>query len=88
MNKRWIFPALTRPIMRSLCYRLMRELIQAAGKSSGKWASWSSIKETKGLITIESPFISIELMMYVNDFPEAVYETNKVETPFKILVIV
>jgi len=62
--------------------------MQAAGKLSGKWANWSNIKETKGLITKESPFISRAERMYVSDFPDAVSDMKTVDLPFNILLIV
>jgi len=46
---------LTKLIILSLCSRVISELIQAAGISLGKCSSWSSMRDTNGLITIERP---------------------------------
>jgi len=62
--------------------------MQAAGNDSGRWDSWSSIRETKGLITIDSPPNNIELIMYVNDFPEAVSEIKTVDLALRIFMMV
>ena len=62
--------------------------MQAAGRLAGRWASWSKINETSGLTTIESPPIKRELIIYVKDFPEAVYEIKTTELPSSTFLIV
>ncbi len=62
--------------------------MQAAGKSEGRWSIWSSIKDTRGLITIDNPFCITEHSKYVRLFPDAVYETNNVDFPYRIFLIV
>ena len=63
--------------------------MHAAGRVSGICASWSSISETRGLMTSESPSPrTIDVRIYAKDFPEAVYETKRVELPLRMLIIV
>jgi len=63
--------------------------MQAAGKDGCMLASWSSIKETRGDITIERPLPrAMDERMYVKDFPEAVSATKRVDFPLRILMIV
>lgn len=84
----WILPYLTILIILSFCSWFNKELIQAAGKSGGRWLNWSNIKDTNGLTTIDNPFSIIELNKYVKLLPEAVSDTNKVDFPYKILRVV
>lgn len=46
------------------------------------------MSETKGLITIVKPLRMTDESRYVNDLPEAVSETKRVEIPFKIFLMV
>lgn len=62
--------------------------MQAAGRSEGRWSIWSSIKETNGLMTIVSPFKITETSRYAKLFPEAVYETKRVDFPYNMFLIV
>jgi hypothetical protein len=62
--------------------------MQAAGRSEGRCYIWSNIKDTSGLTTIDNPFKIIEDKRYVKLFPEAVYETNNVDLPYKIFKMV
>ena len=88
MNSNWIFPSFTILNIFSLFYRFSNELMQAAGKSVGKCSSWSSIRETKGLMTIDTPFKTIDESKYVKDFPDAVSDTKRVDFPDKMLKMV
>ena len=62
--------------------------MQAAGKLSGKCASWSSNNETRGLTTMDNPSRIIELIIYVSDFPDAVSDIKATDCPSRILWIV
>lgn len=83
-----ILPYFTIFIIRSFWSWFNNELIQAAGRSEGRWSIWSSINDTSGLIIIDNPFNITDVRRYVKLLPEAVYETNNVDLFYKIFFIV
>lgn len=62
--------------------------MHAAGSTSGMDSIWSSIRDIRGLMTIDRPSCRMDERIYVRDFPDPVSDTNIVERWLRILLIV